>query len=128
MATLGLLCLFATVLLLRLIPVPKLYWPATDSKVLFDREGRLLTLSLSGDEKYRFFVPIEQISSAVIQSTLQYEDRYFFSHPGVNPYSLVRAAWTTIANGASRTVGGSTLTMQLVRLRMRLKKWEKRAS
>ena len=29
------------------------------------------------------------------EATLLYEDRYFFWHLGINPYSLVRAMWTT---------------------------------
>ncbi|MCB0337766.1 MAG: transglycosylase domain-containing protein, partial [Bdellovibrionales bacterium] len=105
---------------LQLIPTPSLQWPIADSKVLFDRDGNLLTLSLTADEKYRFWLPLEDISPDLIESTLQYEDRYFYRHPGVNPYSILRAAWTTLFAFGTRTVGGSTLTMQLVRLRLRL--------
>ena len=39
--------------------------------------------------------------------------------PGVNPVSLLRGAWSTYGSGAAR-IGGSTITMQLARLRWRL--------
>ncbi|MEA4950585.1 MAG: transglycosylase domain-containing protein, partial [Petrimonas sp.] len=46
---------------------------------------------------------------------IEFEDRYFRYHPGVNPVSLARAMMQNIKAG--RVVsGGSTLTMQTVRL------------
>jgi len=44
-----------------------------------------------------------------------YEDRYFYRHPGFNPFSIARAARQNIQAG--RVVsGGSTITMQVARL------------
>lgn len=48
------------------------------------------------------------------EALLLYEDRWFYWHLGVNPVSLVRAFWTTYV-AKSRTVGASTITMQLAR-------------
>lgn len=105
---------------LRLVPVPRLLDPATGSRALYDKGGGLLTLSLSADEKYRLYTPAGEISSAFKQATMLYEDRRFFLHPGVNPIALVRSAVQTALH-PDRPVGGSTLTMQLARLRFGLK-------
>ena len=43
------------------------------------------------------------------------EDQRFYSHAGVDPIAIVRAAWTDLAEGR-RVSGGSTLSMQLARL------------
>jgi penicillin-binding protein 1C len=89
------------------------------SQAVYDRNHELLRLSLSSDEKYRVWTPLERISPVLIESTLLQEDRHFGLHPGVNPLSLVRGFLRTYVR-ADRRVGGSTLTMQLARLKYRL--------
>jgi penicillin-binding protein 1C len=86
------------------------------SQAVFDRDGHLLRLTLTSDEKYRLWVPLAEMSPDLVRATLLQEDRHFFRHPGVNPFSLARAAWSTWVGGGRR-IGGSTLTMQLARLR-----------
>jgi penicillin-binding protein 1C len=81
-----------------------------------DRNGRLLRLTLSEDDKYRLWVPLDAISPKMVEATLLYEDRYFHRHFGVNPVSLSRAFWQTYIT-KDRTIGASTITMQLARLR-----------
>jgi len=44
-----------------------------------------------------------------------FEDKRFWYHPGVDPVSLVRAFWLNLKN-AQVVSGGSTLTMQVIRL------------
>lgn len=70
---------------------------------------------LSSDEKYRIFLPRSQISALYIKTTMAYEDRFFFIHPGVNPFSIVRACYENI-KARRVTQGGSTITMQLARI------------
>lgn len=101
-------------------PRPLLVNPANGSQAVTDRHGRLLRLSLTSDDKYRLWTPLEQMPDALIQATLDYEDHWFHWHPGVNPQALLRAAWTTFVS-RERPMGGSTLTMQLARLRWQLK-------
>ncbi|CAM4396266.1 penicillin-binding protein 1C [Bordetella tumbae] len=57
----------------------------------------------------------EQVSPYYLQTLLGYEDRWFYWHPGVNPVSLMRAAWQWAAHGRIVS-GGSTITMQVARL------------
>jgi penicillin-binding protein 1C len=105
-------------LMYALIPRPPLWEGLSYSNAYYDREQRLLRLTLAADEKYRLRLPLTQISPAMIQTTLLYEDRHFYRHPGVNPYSLVRATLQTLTGG--RRIGGSTLTMQLARIRFNI--------
>jgi penicillin-binding protein 1C len=105
-------------LIYALIPRPPLWDGLNYSVAYYDREQRLLRLTLAADDKYRLRLPLEQIAPEIIEATLLYEDRHFFRHPGVNPFSLVRAAWQTINGG--RLIGGSTLTMQLARIRFNI--------
>ena len=102
--------------LIRLAEPPSLYGARPFSTAVFDRDGELLRLTLAADDRYRLKIPLEEISPALIEATLAYEDRWFFRHPGVNPIALGRAAAATwLTDG--RAYGASTITMQLVRLR-----------
>ncbi|MEX9911999.1 peptidoglycan glycosyltransferase PbpC [Providencia huaxiensis] len=64
---------------------------------------------------WRFPVTLEEVSPDFIEALLTYEDRHFYRHPGVNPFSLVRAAGQFVSSGRIVS-GGSTLSMQVARL------------
>jgi penicillin-binding protein 1C len=97
-------------------PKPMLVNKTDFSQAVFDRDGHLLRLTLSSDEKYRLWMPLSEMPPAMIEATMLQEDAYFRWHCGVNPLSLLRAIRTTYFGGARR-VGGSTITMQLARNR-----------
>ncbi len=84
------------------------------STVLYSSEGRLLNARTSSDEQWRFpYNP--EVPGKFAKSLLMFEDKYFYYHRGVNPFSLVRALYTNIRSG--RTIsGGSTISMQVIRL------------
>ena len=88
------------------------------SRMVRDRDGKLLHLSQTPDSGYRLRTPLAQIHPALVRATLQKEDRYFRQHPGVNPLALARAAWGTLTGHPEG--GASTLTMQVARLRWKL--------
>ena len=102
------------------IPPPLLVNQTNGSYAVTDRSGKLLRLSLTSDEKYRLWTPLDQLPQSLQQATLHYEDRWFYQHPGVNPYALIRAGWRSFV-ARDRWMGASTLTMQLARQRWRLK-------
>ena len=102
-----------------LVPKPELYEGISFSTLVMDRQGRPLKLLAAEDGRYRLFTPLQAIAPVVREATLLYEDRHFHRHPGFNPVALLRAAWTTYVS-QSRVVGGSTITMQLARLRFDL--------
>jgi len=113
---LGVLLLVGAVLSgFRLWPHPQLQDWKPSSVAFYDEHGRLLRLTLSSDERYRLWVPLEHLSPQLQQAVLLHEDRWFYWHPGVNPTALVRGAWVTYVRHGARQ-GGSTITMQLARL------------
>lgn len=81
------------------------------SMVLQTREG--IRYSTYGD-LYGDMLPIEDIPENIKQAVLATEDSHFYNHFGINPVSLIRAAWRNYEAG--RVVqGGSTITQQLAK-------------
>lgn len=70
---------------------------------------------LSDDEKWRIHADVSQIDPDYIRALLEYEDRRFNVHPGVDPLAIVRAVYQNITD-RQIVSGASTLTMQLVRV------------
>ena len=88
------------------------------SQCVRDRNGKLLRVTLTTDQKFRIWTPLPDISPALIDATLRFEDKYYRHHPGVNPVALLRSALNLRPGGAHS--GASTITMQLARLRYHL--------
>ena len=86
------------------------------SRVFYDRNGKLLRITLSADDKYRIYTPLNEISESVQRATILYEDKYFRYHPGINPVALVRATGNYFS-GAPHPAGASTITMQVARIK-----------
>lgn len=84
------------------------------STVVRDRNGKLLGARISDDGQWRF-PPCGTVPEKFAVALTEFEDRYFRYHPGVNPVSIARAAFQNIRN-RSIVSGGSTLTMQVIRL------------
>jgi penicillin-binding protein 1C len=57
----------------------------------------------------------KQVSPLYLTALLHYEDRWFYRHPGVNPYALARGFIGGLRHGHIVS-GGSTLTMQVARI------------
>lgn len=104
------------VLLLVLSPKPALYGDTDFSVAVTDSDGRLLRLFLADDDRFRLPIKLDEIAGPAVEATLLYEDKHFRSHYGINPASVVRAAWSTWIT-RERVMGASTITMQLARLR-----------
>lgn len=85
------------------------------STAIEDENGELLRLTLSKDEKYRFFTPLHNYPKNMVDAIVFKEDRHFRYHWGVNPISILRAAVKTYGVGGRR-IGGSTISMQVARL------------
>src|SRR5437867_4419620 len=114
-ALLGMTAWFAWLLL----PKPPLLDGISFSQCVRDRNGKLLRVTLSADQKVRIWTPLAEISPDLIDATLRYEDKYYAHHPGVNPLALARCA-LDLLRFHRVTAGGSTITMQLARLRFHL--------
>lgn len=75
--------------------------------------------SLMGEyaKEKRLYVPITAIPKRVQHAFIAAEDKNFYSHPGIDIFSVVRAAIQNIINyGQQKSlVGGSTITQQVVK-------------
>lgn len=85
------------------------------SDAYLDRNGELLKVYLTKDEKYRIFSPLSNFTNEFISAVLEQEDKRFYQHNGINFPSLVRAFTETYIK-KTRTIGGSTITMQTAKL------------
>lgn len=101
-------------LALHAAPRPDLYGKAGFSRIFLDRRDRVLRITLAPDGAYRIFTPLTAMPPELMEATLLYEDRSFYRHPGVNPLALLRSVAQMALGG--RRMGGSTISMQVVRL------------
>ncbi|PIE14098.1 MAG: penicillin-binding protein 1C [Rhodobacterales bacterium] len=78
-----------------------------------DRHGALMRVYTVADGRWR--MTPGAVDPKFIDMLIAFEDKRFFTHPGVDPVAILRAAGQAAWNG--RVVsGGSTLTMQVARL------------
>lgn len=84
------------------------------SYVLEDSEGNLLSASVAADGQWRF--PLTQhVSDKFAKAVVLFEDKRFYRHYGVDVLALARAIRQNLKAGKVIS-GGSTLTMQVIRL------------
>lgn len=102
----------AVVLVILLHDLPEPRTPVNGGTVtILDGAGR--ELAIYGGPGSRA-VPIERLPQHVLDAVIATEDRRFYSHFGIDPLGIVRAAFINLTSG--RVVqGGSTLTQQLAK-------------
>ena len=101
---------------LFLIAVPGPRFPGGSSLALYARGGELLGASVSSTGQWRLPpAGAGLLPERFVRALLAYEDRRFFSHPGVDPAALLRAALLNHRSGRIVS-GGSTISMQVARL------------
>jgi penicillin-binding protein 1C len=111
----GVAALVAGVWFWRCLPDPLFADPL--SPVLFAANGELLGARVADDQQWRF-PPRDSVADKFAKALVLYEDKRFYYHPGVDPLAFLRAARLNATRG--RVVsGGSTITMQVIRLARR---------
>ncbi|MHC1775518.1 MAG: penicillin-binding protein 1C [Lentimicrobium sp.] len=113
-SVLGLIFFFVSFLILDLVfpfRTDKISW----SKMIYASDSTMLHGFLSQDHKWRIYAGLDEITPELRKSFIYKEDKWFYYHPGVNPFAVVRATVNNISRGR-RTSGASTITMQLARL------------
>jgi len=94
--------------------LPKQLFKAPTATVITSATNDLLGAQIAKDGQWRFphndSVP-EKFKTCIIQ----FEDEYFFKHPGFNPISIFKALRKNLKSGGVKR-GGSTLTQQVIRL------------
>ncbi|MGB9170715.1 MAG: penicillin-binding protein 1C [Bradyrhizobium sp.] len=86
------------------------------STTIVDRHGKLLRAYAMADGRWR--LPVDaatDVDPTYLKLLFAYEDHRFYSHDGVDPLALGRAAFQLVTRGHIVS-GGSTITMQLARL------------
>ena len=112
-------CCGAAILVLFLIadwffPLPP---PGHDSfnVIVVAKDGTPLRAFPDRAHIWRHPVKLEAVSPYYTQSLIYYEDKNFWWHPGINLFSMLRAAYQWARYGRIIS-GGSTLTMQVARI------------
>ena len=84
------------------------------STIITDDKGEVIHAFLTKDEQWRMKTELSEISPLLKKTIIYKEDKYFYSHPGVNPLAMARAFVKNILSW-KRTSGASTITMQVAR-------------
>lgn len=94
--------------------MPRKLFEDTTSTVLLDDRGNLLGARIAGDDQWRF-PESDTLNQRFVTCLVNYEDRRFYYHIGVDPIAVVRAFKRNVQSSCVKE-GGSTLTMQLARM------------
>ncbi len=86
----------------------------SESSFIYDSSGEYIT-TFSGLEN-RIYVPIDEIPAVIQQAFVATEDARFYTHNGVDPKRIIGAFFNNLRTDT--TQGGSTITQQLIKLRL----------
>src|SRR4029453_770605 len=81
------------------------------SRVVLDRNATLLRAYLTNEGRWRLAATRADVDPRYLEALLAYEDKRFFSHRGLDPLALGRAAYQLVTQGRIVS-GGATPTMQ----------------
>jgi penicillin-binding protein 1C len=130
-------------LFLLLVPLPDPLFPAGPSQVILSASGQLLRVFLNPRQQYQLpLLPhrtggrqpdnsgasgsesgrtaaagtaLPVVPAKLRDAVVRYEDRRFYSHPGIDAAAVLRALYDNLRAGR-RVSGASTITMQVARL------------
>ena len=100
--------------------LPKPLFKDPNSTVLRDKNGELLGAKIATDGQWRF-PETANVPDKFAKAIVKFEDKHFYYHPGFNPVSMIRALYLNVRKGKVVS-GGSTITMQVIRLSRKNKK------
>lgn len=108
------LCILAFWVTGYIFCLPRHLFHVPYSTVVTDRNEELLGARIASDGQWRF-PPRNTTPEKIKECLITFEDKHFYHHWGVNPFAIGRAFYQNVKN--KRIVsGGSTLTMQTIRL------------
>ncbi|MCF6288822.1 MAG: penicillin-binding protein 1C [Proteobacteria bacterium] len=111
-----LLLLFIFLLLDFLWPLPiENFNQRSFAQVVVDQDGQPLRAFPDSQGVWRYPIKLDDVSPLYVQALINYEDKYFYQHFGVNPLAVIRAFGQWIWQG-KLVSGASTLTMQVARI------------
>lgn len=111
--------LMVSFVLLFIFALPGKLFKDPSCTVVENAEGILLGARIADDGQWRF-PPPDSVPEKFSKALIAFEDQWFNYHPGINPVSLARALVQNIRAGKTLS-GGSTISMQVIRLYRRQK-------
>lgn len=97
-----------------LLALPKPLFKAPTSYVIEASNGELLSASIASDGQWRFPLA-DTVPEKFVKCIIAFEDKRFFHHAGIDFIAAARAMKQNL-KAKSIVSGGSTLTMQVIRL------------
>jgi len=105
-------CLFLLFFILNVL------FPLNDkveySTIVTDNKGEVVNAFLTSNDKWRMKTELDEISPLLRKTIIAKEDKYFYSHPGINVIAISRAFFKNLVR-MKRTSGASTITMQVAK-------------
>ena len=108
------LCILAFLVTGYIFCLPRHLFHVPYSTVVTDRNEELLGARIASDGQWRF-PPRNTTPEKIKECLITFEDKHFYHHWGVNPFAIGRAFYQNVKNKRIES-GGSTLTMQTIRL------------
>ncbi|MDO6759004.1 penicillin-binding protein 1C [Tamlana sp. 2_MG-2023] len=110
---------FKAILLLVIVVIyafclPNRMFNAPTSTILESNDGQLIGALIADDGQWRF-PTLDSVPNKFKHCITQFEDGYFYKHPGFNPASMFKAFSANLKAGKV-VRGGSTITQQVIRL------------
>jgi len=90
--------------------------PLAQSTMVYDRDGKELLYQF--EEERREVIKYADLPQVLINATIASEDHTFFSNPGVDLFGIARAAFADLTHRDTGAGGASTITQQLVKVRL----------
>ncbi|MEP7162547.1 MAG: PBP1A family penicillin-binding protein [Candidatus Moraniibacteriota bacterium] len=101
--------------------------PLKETSIIYDRTGKIVLYEIHGEENRRV-ISHEAIPNIIRDATIAAEDAHFYTHPGVDVFAILRAAFVNFQSNEIEQ-GASTITQQLARslFLTREKTWVRKA-
>ncbi len=82
------------------------------SKIIYDKNDNIIYMALNDDDFWSF--KTDYVPQLLKDSVIGFEDKYFYYHFGINPFSMIRAGLYNLTH--TNRIGASTLSMQVARM------------
>lgn len=111
-STLFLFSLFYSLVILKIPDIRSVaYYRPLQTSFIYDRHGMVIDTVF---KENRIVVPLKSMSPVLVKAFVSAEDGRFYDHPGLDFFSVLRAAFINIRRG-KKGQGGSTITQQVAR-------------
>ncbi|HEX9602047.1 MAG TPA: transglycosylase domain-containing protein, partial [Mariniflexile sp.] len=94
--------------------LPRQLFKDPTATVITSADNELLGAQIADDGQWRF-PQNDSVPEKFKTCVLQFEDEYFYKHPGFNPVSIFKALRDNLKSNSVKR-GGSTITQQVIRL------------